>query len=185
MNDPAVTTLGYALLGLIGQSPRSGYRLRLVFETTPLGTYSSSPGSIYPALKRLERAGLVRREAAGGGKPLFHLTGTGAAALQSWLERPVDAEEAIDREIALLRFAFLEGHRDRTLSLSFLAGFAAAAKGQVDALASFLAGEEGRALSLQSRLAVEHGLASARASLGWAEQAQDRLSAEIQKEKVR
>jgi DNA-binding PadR family transcriptional regulator len=49
-----ITTLGYALLGLIRAEPRTGYALRMVFETTPMGSYSSSPGSIYPALKSLE-----------------------------------------------------------------------------------------------------------------------------------
>ena len=59
-----MTPLSFALLGLIGMEPRSGYKLRKVFETTPLGNYSSSPGSIYPALRALEKAGLVRRGAA-------------------------------------------------------------------------------------------------------------------------
>ena len=42
-----MTPLSYALLGLMQMEPRSGYALRKVFETTPLGGYSSSPGSIY------------------------------------------------------------------------------------------------------------------------------------------
>ena len=59
MRQPA-STLGFALLGLLQQQPRSGYALRRVFATTPMGHYSSSPGAIYPALRRLEQQGLVR-----------------------------------------------------------------------------------------------------------------------------
>ena len=50
-----VSLLGYALLGLLHQKPSSGYALRRVFATTPMGTFSDSPGAIYPALGRLER----------------------------------------------------------------------------------------------------------------------------------
>jgi len=51
--------LDYALLGLLNKRPAAGYALRRLFQTTPLGVYSDSPGSIYPALRRLHRLGLV------------------------------------------------------------------------------------------------------------------------------
>ena len=52
--------LGFALLGLIFEQPRSGYDLRKIFTTTAMGSFSDSPGAIYPALARLEANGLVR-----------------------------------------------------------------------------------------------------------------------------
>ena len=52
--------LGFALLGLLEERPRSGYDLRKVFAQTAMGTFSDSPGAIYPALGRLEKRGLVR-----------------------------------------------------------------------------------------------------------------------------
>ena len=186
MTARAVTTLGYALLGLIRESPRSGYRLRRVFETTPLGSYSSSPGSIYPALRSLEKAGLVRRETdqAGGG-PVFRLSADGEARLREWLERPVDAAEIADhRDTALLRFAFLQYHPDRRLSLAFLDSFAAATSAQAQDLVAFLEGPAGRELSLQSRLAVEHGLEAVRSAARWAEQARRRLGNKLEEEEA-
>ena len=54
----AVVTLSRlegALLGLLHGEARSGYALRKVFQDTPMLHFSDSPGSIYPALKRLER----------------------------------------------------------------------------------------------------------------------------------
>src|SRR5260370_3518580 len=54
-----ISLLAYALLGLLRQQPRSGYDLRKIFANTPMGTFSDSPGAIYPALQRLEKHGLV------------------------------------------------------------------------------------------------------------------------------
>lgn len=184
MAAPAVTPLGYALLGLIREAPRSGYALRKVFETTPLGSYSSSPGSIYPALKALDAAGLVQRISdSGRGGPVFRLTAEGEAGLQAWLEQPVDPAEFADRrDTALLRFAFLQYHPDRRLSLAFLESFAAAAIAQAAELDRFLDGPEGRSLSLHSRLAVEHGLEGARSAARWAKRARQRLAQQQQDE---
>ena len=46
MKRDITTSLGYALLGLIHLQPQSGYGLRKVFESTPMGHYSWSPGAI-------------------------------------------------------------------------------------------------------------------------------------------
>jgi DNA-binding PadR family transcriptional regulator len=60
-----ISQLGFALLGLIHQQPMSGYDLRKVFTASALGSYSDSPGAIYPALNRLEAGGLVQRSRPG------------------------------------------------------------------------------------------------------------------------
>ena len=57
--EPTGSTLSLAILGLIAQAPCSGYDVRKVFATTPMGHFSASPGAIYPALKRLEKEGLI------------------------------------------------------------------------------------------------------------------------------
>jgi len=51
----AESLLELALLGLVLREQRSGYALRKVFAETALGGNSSSPGAIYPALKRQRR----------------------------------------------------------------------------------------------------------------------------------
>jgi DNA-binding PadR family transcriptional regulator len=176
MAAPPISRLGYALLGLIKTGPRSGYALRMVFETTPISTYSSSPGSIYPALKALEKAGLVEQRPPAGAKRVFHLTETGESALRTWLTAPVEQEEVGKRlDMALLRFAFLEVQQDRAATLSFLDSFEAAAKANAASLERFLSGAGGTALSLQSRIAVEHGLKSTNCSAAWAADARRRL----------
>src|ERR1700675_3621423 len=62
------STLEMALLGLLGQKPQSGYDLRKTFATTAMRHYSDSPGSIYPALRRLESRGLIASASADDGR---------------------------------------------------------------------------------------------------------------------
>lgn len=171
-----MTPLGYALLGLIRSEPRSGYALRKVFETTPMGSYSSSPGSIYPALKSLEKTGMVESQPSGGSKTRFHITPAGEAAFDAWLTEPVTATEG--RDIALLRFAFLQDHPNRQLSLDFLLSFARAAHSQVVGLKTFMAADLYQSMPLQSRLAVQHGLRVSEASAEWAADAYKQLNEE-------
>lgn len=76
--------------------------------------------------------------------------------------------EAESSDSALLRFAFLHDHPDKTVTLSFLKSFAVAASGRVAALKAFLNSENGMATPLQARLAVEHGMRTTEASAQWA-----------------
>ena len=167
-----MTPLNYALLGLMQVQPRSGYALRKEFETTPIGRYSSSPGSIYPALKVLEKAGLAEARGAGGAhsRGLYHPTARGCAVLAAWLTAPIT-----DIDEALLRFAFLP-EDDVSAILAFLGAFEAAVLAQAGELDAFMAGEAGMAMTLKSRMAVEHGRRGLQASADWAASARRRYS---------
>jgi DNA-binding PadR family transcriptional regulator len=111
MTQSTITPLDYALLGLLCQSPQSGYDLRKIFETMAMGNYSGSPGAIYPALRRLEREGLVEGEidstTALRPKKVFRPTRAGRKTLSNWLAREIERED-VERRIdeLLLRFAF-------------------------------------------------------------------------------
>ena len=101
-----------ALLGLLHELPRSGYALRKLFATTPMGTFSDSPGSIYPALRRLARrkfiAGNIENARSLRPRQVFRLTPQGLEALRGWLLRPVVREElARNFGLILLRFVFM------------------------------------------------------------------------------
>ena len=106
----ALSDLDYALLGLLFATPRSGYELRKVFQTTLLSAYSDSPGSIYPALRKLETSRHVTGTAAedGRGRRTLRPTAKGKRALVAWLEAPVTAELlARDSAGVSLRLAFV------------------------------------------------------------------------------
>ncbi len=172
-----VTNLGHALLGLIRAEARTGYALRMVFETTPMGSYSSSPGSIYPALKGLEKQGLIAAQATGKRKSVLHITPEGRRSFEAWLTAPMGTEESV--ETALLRFAFLHDHPDKQVTLEFLATFIIVLAGRASGIRDWLRSEAAKALPLQARLAVEHGLRSLDASAQWASEAYEALKEEI------
>ena len=121
--------LGFALLGLIQQKPASGYDLRKIFASTAMGTFSDSPGAIYPALQRLEERGLIRSVVEDGSglrrRRLFHLALQGEAELKTWLRKPVTRDEVVRRNHELLlRFAFTDRVLGQHRRRQFVAGAA-------------------------------------------------------------
>ncbi len=162
--------LEYALLGLLAVRPMTGYGLRRVFSSTPMGLFSDSPGSIYPALERLERDGLIRAarqaEARRGGRAL-EVTRRGLAALRRWLRLPVSREDVAKKlDELLLRFAFMDRHLDAAEVDGFLGALAdgaAAEAGELRAQARKLERRRPR----RGALALEHGIAALRATAQW------------------
>ena len=108
---PKTTLLDHAILGLISGQAMSGYAIRKVFETTAMGNYSSSPGTIYPALRRLQKMGLADKLVANeDGKSKYSITKKGKQVFRSWLTAPLMPKD-ISRKLdeILLRFAFMDG----------------------------------------------------------------------------
>ena len=73
--------LRLVVLGLIAEEPRHGYDIIKALEEWFAGTYSPSPGSIYPMLQMLEEADLVS-SVMSGNKRLFSITEAGRAYLK-------------------------------------------------------------------------------------------------------
>jgi DNA-binding PadR family transcriptional regulator len=127
----AASSLEFALLGLIQQKPQSGYDLRKTFATTAMRHYSDSPGSIYPALKRLVARGWIEEDDAASGRPdlprrrqVFRLTETGKSTLVHWIEQPVGKQDVMMRMAEImLRFAFMDGNVPRVIAIRFLEQF--------------------------------------------------------------
>jgi len=165
--------LGYALLGLLHQEPLSGYDLRKIFATTALGSFSDSPGAIYPALRRLEaRAwvrGTVQASTSLRQRRVYRPTTAGRTALQAWLARPVTRDDVVrGAGTLMLRFAFIE----RTLGPQGAAGFLRALARElseyIPGLKANLAAH-GRAMPRSGRLALECGIQEYEVRLRWAQ----------------
>src|SRR5215469_14732051 len=73
--------LRYVLLRLIAETPRHGYELIKAIEEKFGGTYSPSPGVIYPTLTLLEELGYIRPESAEGGRKQYAITPEGTTFL--------------------------------------------------------------------------------------------------------
>jgi len=166
-----VSLLGNALLGLLHQKPSSGCALRMTFATTPIGTFSDSPGAIYPALRRLERQGLVRgRVEASAGlrrKQTFRLTPRGVAALQEWLERPLTRADVVrGMEDVMLRLAFMDPVIAPAASIRFLQSLARELAAYLPTLRAYL-NEHRRQMPLSGRLALLSGIRAYEENSRW------------------
>src|SRR5262249_47503216 len=116
------STLGFALLGLIWQAPRSGYDLRKFFSSTPMISFSDSPGAIYPALQRLEQSGLIRGQLAKKTglrrRKIFELTTRGRAEFKLWQTQPIVQEDVVrNLDALMLRFAFMDQFAEKGAAL--------------------------------------------------------------------
>jgi len=166
-----LTTFEYALLGLIRMSPMTGYDVHKVFATTPLAHFSSSPGAIYPALRRLHRRGLLlaKLDTATEARPrrLYSLARAGKQAIAAWLRLPVTRDELIRGSGApILRFALSEGRLPRDEVLAYLDSYRAALVSYVEELQGHLRRLPEDA-PLHGRLALEQGIRGFRSELEW------------------
>jgi DNA-binding PadR family transcriptional regulator len=170
------TILGYALLGLIRlRQPCSGYDLRRFFAGRPMATFSDSPGSIYPALKRLERSEMisctldetsrVRRRA------LYRLSSKGKKALERWLTQPIKADDVLRRmPELLLRFSFLEDSLGPKACESFLESLTLSLQRHITMLQEHLKTTEAE-MSRSARLALRSGIMGYECHAAWAKMA--------------
>jgi DNA-binding PadR family transcriptional regulator len=73
--------LRFLLLAVIAEQPRHGYELIKLIEERVGGSYSPSPGVIYPTLSWLDDMGYASLEVQEGGRKLYHLTSEGQSFL--------------------------------------------------------------------------------------------------------
>ena len=81
------------ILALLSEKPRHGYEIIKQVEEHSSGTYSPSPGMVYPALTYLEEMGYPASESEGT-KKLYRITETGTAYLN---ENRASVEETLDQ----------------------------------------------------------------------------------------
>lgn len=84
------------VLSMIAEQPRHGYELMKAIEERMGGSYSPSPGVIYPTLSWLEDMGYAEAEAEGGRKS-FRITEEGKAFLTANKAAIADIEARMGR----------------------------------------------------------------------------------------
>lgn len=170
-----LSTLSLAILGLISQRPLTGYDLRKIFLTTPMGHFSSSPGAIYPALRRIEEAGWIQCGSAEGRtrrqRMVYEITARGRNVLKEHLSQPVTEEDVTwHMDDLMMRFAFMDGVVGREKTLRFLRDFAARIDAHVADLRRYF--ESARSiLPACGRLAMENGIQNYEMNARWARRA--------------
>ena len=113
------TAVTWAVLGLLGVKPMSGYDIKRAVDRTIRHFWAASYGQIYPELKRLEEAGWISGKDASQGeraRRIYKLTAQGGRELEAWLH---GYETRIEmRDESLLRLFFADAlPRDEALGL--------------------------------------------------------------------
>ena len=103
-------SLRHALLALLSAHPMTGYDVAKRFDGSVGFMWQAPHSQIYPELRRMEDAGLVKAEEVPRGnrarKREYSLTEDGLAELQRWIAEP--PSYAPERDVARLRTAYLE-----------------------------------------------------------------------------
>ena len=181
MNEKTnISTLSLAVLGLIAQEPHSGYDLRKVFSTTPMGHFSNSPGAIYPALKRIEKSGWVRgsvdSKKALRPRMIYQITEDGLDVLRQHLSQAVTRDDVIWRmDDLMLRFAFMDELAGRERTLQFLEEFRTETTSHSRSLRKYLDKIKGF-IPPAGRLAMENGISNYEMNARWAKRAGNELA---------
>ena len=177
--ESSLSTLSLAILGLISQRPLTGYDLRKIFTTTPMGHFSSSPGAIYPALRRLAEAGWIRGRTGQGRtrrqRVAYEATARGLKTLTQHLSQPVTPEDIIwHMDDLMMRFAFMDGIVGRDETIRFLRDFATQIDAHVADLRRYFDGAR-EILPACGKLAMENGIQSYEMNAQWARRAVEEL----------
>lgn len=177
----------YALLGLLREGPRHGYRLAAAFG--PDGRLGIAlrlkMSQMYAYLRKLERQGLlVARDEMDAGshraRRIFALTTEGAHVFDAWLAAPVEATREV-RLAFLLKLAFTLD--DPPLALALL-------ERQRAATAAWLARQRARATAAPvaderptlARLTLRHRILLSEATLTWLDETGAQLRASAARE---
>ena len=172
-----LSTLESFLLGILDQNPCSGYDLRKQFISSPFQHFSDSPGSIYPALRRLTKWAWIEAQAPAGSRKrqVFAINKKGRAAFVAWLRRPVTRDAIFHPELILLRFAFMSQALAQTEVQTFLGEFENAQEDYLIELEDFFT-KNARSYPLTGRLSFECGLEEYRTRLQWTKHARQAVS---------
>jgi DNA-binding PadR family transcriptional regulator len=89
MDRPLSQLESHVLARIAHEGPITAYRIRQLFASSPTEALSSSTGSIYPVVRRLERWGLVESSSVGAdlrGTRDLVCTPAGRRRVRDWLE---------------------------------------------------------------------------------------------------
>lgn len=171
-----VMSLRNAVLGLLAESPASGYDLMKMFNASLANVWPATQSQVYGELTKLTTAGLVEVAAHGPrGRKEYAITGDGLAELRHWL---TDVEPSgPQRHDGLLRVFFL-GIVTPLEAQTFLlhqAERAARYRATLEDLDETADWDE-EMISVYGRIALEYGLRMSATQEEWARWAADEVT---------
>jgi DNA-binding PadR family transcriptional regulator len=89
-SDLSLTENEGTLLALVARAePITGYQIAKVYEESPVSNFNTSKGKIYPMIKRLREAGMLRARTVRGdrrGTEQLETTKKGRSAVRAWVK---------------------------------------------------------------------------------------------------
>jgi DNA-binding PadR family transcriptional regulator len=113
MSANNLSPIGHVILGMLSLGIRTGYDIKQSVDRSTRFFLAASYGQIYPELKKLEDAGLIRGEddpQGGRQRRAYDLTAEGRAVLDGWLA-DTDVSTYELRDLALLKLFFSDAAR--------------------------------------------------------------------------
>ena len=164
-----LTELDNCILGVIWrEGPMSAYGVRAHFARSSTTTWSSSTGTVYPAIRRLRDNGLLDAASPSGPRKseLLSLTAKGRDALKRWLKDVAVELGASTADPIRTRVHFLSalGAADRKRAL---ADYRAATSAAIDELEKEAGRPATSRVERSERLGTLGALAELRARLDW------------------
>jgi DNA-binding PadR family transcriptional regulator len=116
----SVTTLGYAILGLLSREALSGYDLTSRMKARVGFFWEARHSQIYPELARLEERGLVTHHVVEQrdrpDKKVYEITDAGLDTLKEWVTEPPKPRAARD-ELVLKAYSVWLAEPERAVAL--------------------------------------------------------------------
>jgi DNA-binding PadR family transcriptional regulator len=103
-----LSATGKVIVGMLAARPRSGYEIKQLVDSSARFFWAASYGQIYPELKKLEEAGLIKGDDSSQGgrqRTTFRLTAEGKRAAREWISSPPEVLETRDEGLLKLFFA--------------------------------------------------------------------------------
>ena len=161
-------TLGYALLGVLAERPRTGYGLLKHIEQSLAYAWPASHSQIYPELAKLLDAGLIREgePLPRGGRP-YEITEEGLAQVRAWLRDTEPARTVRNEATLRLFFLWLLEREEARVYLRAEAERARIVLAELEEIAEQEDPDSPKTRAY--RIALELGLRTVRARVEWAE----------------
>ena len=153
--------LDMAILGLLREGPMHGYELRQ--RLVDLGFWRISFGSVYPALRRLNRSGWIEVAPGTGRRKEYHITAEGKEHFQQILGD--EASEVENTTAFRVRLAFFR-YMEPEARIGFLERRKAVLRERIATARNSLRKTADR-VDRYTQSLMEHGVRAAEADVAW------------------
>jgi PadR family transcriptional regulator AphA len=179
-----LSNTAYVILGMLRHQPRSGYEIKAAVDNSTRFFWAASYGQIYPELKQLDEAGLVKGEAdppGGRKRTVYRLTAAGRKELRRWLKRPAETFELRDEGLLKLFFSGAASPQSAAEAIAAKRGYHERKLEQLRSMEPAVRGLE----DPYPYMVLSHGIELSEWMISWCQRAERELGAVVTRGKRR